>query len=99
MDTTRSKTALDDFETAALAKDEVRGGHADVLEADMAVAVGRIVVAVDRQHAVDGDSGGLGGDEDDGLLPVRVGVAGVTLAHDDVDLASGVTGAARPPFL
>lgn len=65
----------------------------------MTVAVGGIVVAVDRQHAVDGDAGGVGGDEEDGLLAVGVAVGGVCLAHDQVDGTTGVTGARGPPFL
>jgi hypothetical protein len=35
----------------------------------------------------------------DGLLLVGVAVVGVGLAHDQVDLAAGVTSARGPPFL
>ena len=98
VDAAGSKAALDDFEAAALAEDHVGGGHADVVEGDVAVTVRGVVEAVHAQHAVDGDAGGLGGDEDDGLLLVDRGVFGVALAHDDVDLAARVTGTGRPPL-
>lgn len=99
VDAAGAQAALDDFEAAAFAQDHAGGGDADIVEADVAVAVGGVVVAVDGQHAVDGDAGGVGGDEEDGLLAVGVAVGGVSLAHDQVDGAAGVTGAGGPPFL
>lgn len=63
------------------------------------MAVRGVVVAVDVEHAVDGDAGGVGWDEDDGLLLVFVWVGSVCLAHDDVEFASRVAGSGGPPFL
>ena len=40
---------------------------------------------------MNGDAGCLGGDEDDGLLLVFVGVVGVGLTKNDEDLAARVT--------
>ena len=99
VDTAGTKTSLDDFKAAAFAEDHVRGGDTHVIEGDVAVTVGGIVVTEHGEHAVDGDAGGVVGDEDDGLLLVFVGVLCVGLAEDDVDLAAGVAGAGGPPFL
>ena len=63
------------------------------------MTVGGIVVAKNRQHAVDGDSRGIGGNEHDRLLPVFVWVIGVILAHDDINCAAWVAGTTAPPFL
>jgi hypothetical protein len=43
VDTAGSETALDDFETAALAEHHVAGGDTDVLKGNVTVAVGRVV--------------------------------------------------------
>lgn len=99
VNTTRPETALNDLEAAALPEDHVPSRDADVVEGDMAMAVRCVVVAVDREHAVDCDTVGVGGDQDHGLLAVRVLVSAVKLAHDDVDGAAGVTGTGGPPFL
>lgn len=99
VDTPGAQTALDDLEPASFTQDDVRDGHADIVEADVAVAVGGVVVAIHRKHPVHGDSGGVGGDEDNGLPLVLVWVVGVCLAHYDVELAAGVAGAGGPPFL
>lgn len=99
VNTSGAQTALDDFEAAALAEDHVGGRDAHVVEGDVAVAVGGIVVAEDGEHAVYGDAGGVVGDEDDGLLLVFVGVIGVGFAEDDVDFAAGVADAGGPPLL
>lgn len=74
------ETPLDDLEAVALAENEVGGGHPHVGEGDVAVAVGRVVVAEDAEHAVDGDAGDVVRDEDDGLLLVFGGVVRVGLA-------------------
>ena len=55
--------------------------------------------AHDTEHAVNGDAGGIGGNEDDALLLVGVGVVRVRLAHGNVDLAARVTSTRGPPFL
>jgi uncharacterized Zn-binding protein involved in type VI secretion len=99
VDTSWAETALDDLETAARAEDDLGDGDAHVLEGDVRVSVGGVVVTVHGEHAVDGDALGGGGDEDHGLLAVLVLVCGVGLGHDDVYLAARVAGAGRPPFL
>ena len=70
------------------------GWHADVVECNVAVTVWSVVEAHDRQHAVDLDARRIVRDEYDRLLLVHIGVVGVRLAHDDVDLTSWV--AERP---
>lgn len=94
-----TQSALDDFKAAAFAKDDVGSRDANVVEVDLRVAVGCVVVAVDREDPLDGDAGEAGGNEDDGLLPVGVWVRGIAFTHDNVDFTSGVAGAAAPPFL
>lgn len=93
------ETTLDDFEAAAGTEDHVAVGHADVIEGDMAVTVRGVVEAHDGEHAMDCDSGSVGGDEDNGLLSVFVAVVGVGFGHYDVDFAAFVAGTGRPPFL
>jgi hypothetical protein len=63
------------------------------------VAVGRVVVAIDGEHAVDRDSRGISRDQDDRLLPVRILAIRVRLAHDDVQLTPWVARTRGPPFL
>lgn len=53
---TGTETALDDLEASSLTEHHVRSWNTDVVENDVCVAVGSVVVAVDRQHALDGDS-------------------------------------------
>lgn len=96
---TRAQTSLNNLETTALAQDDVFHRHADVLEEDVTVTVRGIIVAKDTEHAVNGDAGGVGGNEDDALLLVGAGVVLVRLAHGNVDLAARVTGTRGPPFL
>ena len=99
VDAARAETALDDFEAATFAQDDAGDGDAHVAEGDVAMAVGGVVIAVDVQHALDRDAGSIGGDQNHGLLAVGVAVGRVGFAHDQVDLATGVTGARGPPFL
>lgn len=72
MDTSWAETTLDDLEAAARTKDHVLGRHADIVEGDLTVTVGCIVVAEDREHALDLDAGEIVRDQDDGLLKVGV---------------------------
>jgi len=74
-------------------------GNADVVEGDVTVAMGRIVVPEDAQHAVNGDTGGVGWNEDNGLLKIGIFVVGVAFAHDNVDLAAWIASTRAPPFL
>jgi len=61
---------------------------------------GLLVVSVDAQHAVHGQTFCVRGDEDHALSLVAVdAVVGVVVsAHDDVDLASVVAGTRAPPL-
>ena len=52
--------ALHHLEAAAVAEDDIRGGDADILEHEVGVAVGGVVVAVHLHHALDGDAGSAG---------------------------------------
>lgn len=72
-----AEAALDDLEAAAGAEDHTGVWDADVFKGDVAVAVGGVVVAHYREHALDGYAGGVGVDEHDGLLLVGVLVLGV----------------------
>lgn len=99
MDAAGTQTALDNLEAAALSQDHVANGNSDIVEANVSVAMGRIVVAVDLEHSVNGDAGGVMGHEHNRLLAVRILVVGVRLAHDNVDVAARVASAARPPLL
>lgn len=99
MDAAGAETSLDNLEALTLAQNHVGGGNTDVLERDVAVTVRRIVEAHDRKHAVDDDTGCLGGNKDDGLLLVLIGVVGICLAQDNEDLAARVTNSGGPPFL
>jgi hypothetical protein len=99
VDTPRAKAALDNLKAAALAEDHVAGRHAYILECNVTVTMGCVVVAKDRQHAVDSHTRNIVGDEDDGLLLVLVAVVGIGLAEDDEDLAARVANAGGPPFL
>ena len=99
VDAAGAEPALDDFEAAPFAEDHVGGGDAHVVEVEVAVAVRGVVVAVDGEHAFDRYAFGGGGDEHHGLLFVNGGVGRRAFAHDNVDFASRVTGAAAPPFL
>jgi len=65
VDATWSETSLDDFKATALSKDHVALVHTDIREGDVTVAVGRIIKAHDRKHAVDGNTRSVCGDEDD----------------------------------
>lgn len=99
VDTTGSKSALDDLESTALAKDEVADWDADVIEGEVSVSMGSIIVAIYTQHAVDSDALGVGRYENYGLLAIDVFVLRVGLAHHNVNLTPWVTRATGPPFL
>ena len=90
---------MDDLEATSGTKDHVLCWYSNVVELQVAVTVRCIIVSEDGQHAFNSDAGSGGWNEDDGLLEVWVLILGVGLAHDDVDLAAWVAGAAGPPFL
>jgi hypothetical protein len=93
VDATGAETALDDLKAAAFAEDHVGGWDTHIVEGYVSVAVGRVVKAHDREHAVDGYARGVVGYEDDGLLLVLVRVVGVGLTQYDEDLAARVANA------
>ena len=96
VDAARAEPGLRDREAPALLADEVRGGHADVFEEDLAVAL-LVLVAEDRQGPYDGHTRRVHRHQDHRLL--RVGVArGVGLAHHDHHGALGLRGPADPPL-
>jgi hypothetical protein len=99
VNTSRSQTALDDLESLTLTHHHVGNRHTDILERDVAVTVRGVVKAHDRQHAVDGDAGGVMGNENDRLLEVLARVVWVCLSEDNVKLAAQIAGATAPPFL
>jgi hypothetical protein len=99
MDASRTEPALHDLEAAALAQHHVGSRDADVVEEDLSVAVRRVVVPEDGEHALDCDARGGSWDEDDGLALVDLRVVGRGLAHDHVDLAAEVACPGGPPFL
>jgi hypothetical protein len=47
VNTTRTKTALDDLETAARTKDHVTGWNSNIVEDELTVSVGSIIVTID----------------------------------------------------
>ena len=99
MDTSRTKTSLDDLKATARAKDDAACWDTDILESQVTVSMRSIIISVNRQHSVDGDAGSVGWNQNDRLLRVCVLVSRITFCHDNIDLASRVTGATRPPFL
>jgi hypothetical protein len=99
MNAARAQPPLDDLKALAGPQHDVVERNAHVAERDVAVAVRRVVVAKDAEHAVHRDAGRVRGHQHDRLLAVCIIVVWVALAHDDVELAAGVAGTAAPPFL
>mmetsp|Transcript_8030 Transcript_8030/g.15497 ORF Transcript_8030/g.15497 Transcript_8030/m.15497 type:complete len:498 (+) Transcript_8030:657-2150(+) len=97
VDAAGAEAPLGDLEAAAFAEQDVGGRYAHILQLDLHVAVGRVVVAEHRQRADDGDAGRVGRHDDHGLLLVAARL-GVGLAHHDVDGAARVAGTAAPPL-
>jgi hypothetical protein len=62
MNTTRTKTALNDFEPTARAKNHIAGGDSNIVEDELAVSVRSIIVTIDRKHTLDCDALGVGWD-------------------------------------
>ena len=68
------------------------------LEGDLSMAVGGIIVPIHIQGADDIDPGGIHGHQDHALLLVGGG-RGVSLTHEDGNLAAWVWRPTRPPLL
>lgn len=99
MNSSWTKAALNNLKTPALAEDHVFRWDADIFKRDVAMAVRRVVIAEDGQHAMDGDSRCTSGDKNHRLLVMGIRVFGIRLAHDDVYFASRIASSAAPPFL
>jgi len=98
MDPAGPQPRLRDLEATSFAEQDVRDRDAHVVEVDLAMAVGRVVVAEHGERSDHRDPGGVAWDQHHGLLTVTVGVRRVGLPHEDEDLAAWVQRARRPPF-
>src|SRR5262249_21496383 len=97
MDASRTKTSLRDFKSAAFSQQHVGGRHANVGVTNFRMAMGRVVVAKDRQQALNFNARRVRGHEDHRLLGMpRRGRIGLT--HEDRDLAAWIAGARGPPL-
>lgn len=91
MDTSGAKTTLNNLESTARAENHVGSWNANILESEMAMSVRSIIITVDRQHPIDGDTWGISWNQDNRLLLVWILVSWITLTHNNVDLASWIT--------
>ena len=94
----RAKTALGNLKPPTLTQNHIRGRHAHVLELDLGMTVGGIVVAEYGQHTQDIHAGCVARDQDLGLLEIAVRIIGVGLAHEDENFAARVAHARGPPL-
>lgn len=83
---------LDDFEVMIFFKYKVGSWDVDIVEGNVVVVMGCIVVVVDRKYVVDSDVFCVWWYKDDGLLFVWVFVVGVIFVYDDVDFVVWVIG-------
>jgi hypothetical protein len=97
VDAAGAEPRLGDREALALAAEQFLGGHADAVEADLAVAV-LVLEAEDRQAADDRHAGRVARHQDHRLLPVGGGT-GVGLPHHHEERAARVGGTGRPPLV
>src|SRR5215471_8412865 len=88
---------LRDLEPAALAEEDVRGRHSDILEDDLGMAVRRVVIAEHAQGPDDRDARRIHRHEDHGLTLVRRRL-GISEPHENGELAALIHGAGGPPF-
>src|SRR5919202_1333698 len=93
----QTQATLRDGEALALAPDNVLRRDMDMVERDLGVAVRRVVVAEERERALDRHARRVERDEDHRLLLVarrlRIGAA-----HHDRDLAARIACAGTPPL-
>ena len=94
----RTEPPLRDFKAPAFTEEDVGNGYPDVLEEELGVAVGRVIEAEDRQHALDGEPRPGHRHEDHRLLPVSALVPGIGLSHHDQDPAARIESARGPPL-
>mmetsp|Transcript_89107 Transcript_89107/g.232353 ORF Transcript_89107/g.232353 Transcript_89107/m.232353 type:complete len:405 (+) Transcript_89107:2-1216(+) len=95
MDAARPQPQLRDLEAPALAPEHVRGGDPHVLEEDLHVTLGAVVVGKNLHGSHQGDARRVHGHQDLGLLAVRL-LLGARATHQDQDLAIDVGGACDP---
>lgn len=95
----RAKSGLNDFEAAALPRNDIRYRNPYVIESEVSMAMWCIVIPENRHHAVDCDSGSSSGHNNNRLLSVLVGIIWICLAHDKVYFTCRIASAACPPFL
>ena len=80
VDATRPEPALRDLEAAPFAEQYVGDRHPGIVEDHLGMAVRGLVIAEDRQHALDNDTRMRRRHQDHRLPPVAVRVVGVRLA-------------------
>jgi hypothetical protein len=64
MNTSRTQTALDDFESSARAKNHVARWYSNILEGNVTMSVGSIIITVNGQHSLDLDTRSIGWHQD-----------------------------------
>src|SRR5260370_16250600 len=96
MDAAGTEPALRDLKAPALAKQDIAGGNADVLQQHLGVAVRRVVETQHREHLLDLDAFGVERHQDLRLLLVARRVR-IGLAHTARDLSPGISAAPPPP--
>ena len=99
VDAARPKATLGDLEATAQARNHIAGRHAHIVEMHLAVAVWRVIVAEDRQHAFDLDAGRVQRHQHHRVLAVAAQALVGREAHEDADLAAWVAHAGAPPLL
>ena len=92
MDASGAEPDLRDLEAAAFAEEHVRPGHPHVVQLDVHVAVGRVVLAKHGHGPQDVEAGGVHGYQDLRLLLIARRVR-AGLDHADHDLAARVASA------
>ena len=98
VDAAWSETALGNFKSTPFAQQNVRGGYPRVVEDHFAMAMRRIVIAVNTQGAKNLHAFSVDGDQNHRLLRMSTRVVGVALTHDDHDFAARVTRTTDPPL-
>jgi hypothetical protein len=88
-----AKTALNDLEATARTQNHIACWDANVLECEVAMSMGGIIIAINGEHSVDSNTWRVCRNQDDRLLLVWVLVGWITLTHHNVDLASWVASA------
>ena len=97
MDAAGSKPTLRDLEATSFTEKQILDRHPHVLEHDIAMAMGCIVIAENWQVAQDRDARRIARHENHALLTMARRV-GAGLAHNDHYLAPGIKDAASPPL-